>query len=235
MKIFSRLISRRRWLLPGFLLMGALLAPVLIVQQQGSSQEPDASANASDKKMEDSKLETAYFGAGCFWCVEAVFQQLDGVQAVESGYMGGQVDHPTYEQVCSGTTGHAEIARIQFDPEVVSFKDLLEVFWKTHDPTTLNRQGNDEGTQYRSAVFYTSDAQKELAVKYRQRLNEEQAFSAPIVTEITAASKFHSAGDYHANYFLRNPSARYCQSIIRPKVDKFRNAFADKLKKPVAK
>ncbi len=235
MKFFTRLISRRRWLLPGFLVLGAILAPVLIVQQQGSSQEPGADANASEKKAEELKLETAYFGAGCFWCIEAVFQQLNGVHSVESGYMGGHVDNPTYEQVSSGSTGHAEIARLEFDPEVVSFRELLEVFWKTHDPTTLNRQGYDEGTQYRSAVFYTSNMQKELAEKYRQRLNDEHAFPAPIVTEITAASKFHPAGDYHDNYFQRNPNARYCQSIIRPKVDKFRKAFAEKLKKPVGK
>ena len=218
------------------LLLGFIAAPFLLAQQQ---QSPDSSVEtsiiASSKMTKDKKLEIANFGAGCFWCVEAVFQELKGVDSVESGYMGGQIDNPTYEQVCTGATGHAEICQIKFDPEVISFKELLEVFWKTHDPTTLNRQGNDTGTQYRSAVFYTSEEQKQLAEKYKKRLDESGAFSNPIVTEISPAAKFYSAGQYHDKYFTRNPYAGYCQVVIQPKVAKFRKAFSDKLKTSPAK
>lgn len=186
-----------------------------------------ASKPGQDKTM---NLETATFGAGCFWCVEAVFQLLDGVESVKSGYMGGDVDNPTYEQVCTGTTGHAEVIQIQFDPERIAFKDLLEVFWKTHDPTTLNRQGADKGTQYRSAVFFHNDQQKELAEKYKSRLNEEKAFPNPIVTEVTAASTMYTAEDKHQNYFNENQGNRYCQAVIPPKLEKLRKVFGDKLK-----
>jgi peptide-methionine (S)-S-oxide reductase len=144
--------------------------------------------------------------------------------------MGGTVENPTYEQVCTGRTGHAEICQIQFDPEQISFDELLEVFWKTHDPTTLNRQGPDSGTQYRSVIFYQSERQKDLATKYKKRLNDDKAFSNPIVTEIVAASTFYPAEDYHANYFERNPNQGYCRMYIQPKVEKFRKAFGDKLK-----
>lgn len=181
--------------------------------------------NAQNK----SKAE-AVFGAGCFWCVEAVFQELKGVESVESGYMGGTVDNPTYQEVCTGRTGHAEVAKITYDPNVVSFKELLEVFWKTHDPTTLNQQGADVGTQYRSAIFYMNEEQKELAEKYKKRLNESGAFSAPIVTEITKASIFYPAENYHQDYYSLNPNQGYCRYVIQPKVEKFRKAFADKLK-----
>ena len=172
----------------------------------------------------------AIFGAGCFWCVEAVFQELKGVKLVESGYMGGTVNNPTYEQVCSGTTGHAEVAKIVFDPTIVSFKELLEVFWKTHDPTTLNQQGADKGTQYRSAIFYLNGEQKDLADTYKKRLNESGAFSAPIITEITKASTYFPAEKYHQDYYSLNPNQGYCQYVIQPKVEKFRKTFADKLK-----
>lgn len=215
-------------------LLGSVAAPYLIAQQQDQNSnskivvKSDQTKKMTDKK--DNKVEVANFGAGCFWCVEAVFQELKGVKAVESGYMGGTVENPSYDAVCSGTTGHAEICRVKFDPEVVSFKELLEVFWKTHDPTTLNRQGADAGTQYRSAVFYTSTEQKELAEKYKKKLNSSGAFSGPIVTEVSAASTFYSAGDYHANYYRRNPNGGYCQAVVRPKLDKFRRAFAEKLK-----
>ena len=175
-------------------------------------------------------LETATFGAGCFWCVEAVFQLLDGVESVKSGYMGGDVENPTYEQVCTGTTGHAEVIQIQFDPQKIAFKELLEVFWKTHDPTTLNRQGADRGTQYRSAVFFHNDQQKELAETYKSRLNEEKAFPNPIVTEVTAASTMYDAEDKHQNYFNENQGNRYCQTVIPPKLEKLRKVFGDKLK-----
>lgn len=174
--------------------------------------------------------EVAILGAGCFWCVEAVFEELKGVDAVESGYMGGTVANPTYQQVCTGTTGHAEVARITYDPDIVSYKEILEVFWKTHDPTTLNRQGADVGTQYRSVIFYLNDRQKTTAEYYKQRLNESGAYTAPIVTEIVPASEFYAAEDYHQNYYSLNPNQGYCRYVIQPKLEKFRAAFADKLK-----
>lgn len=176
------------------------------------------------------ELEEAVFGAGCFWCVEAVFQELRGVESVESGYMGGNIKNPTYQQVSSGTSGHAEVAKIVFNPEVVSFKELLEVFWKTHDPTTLNQQGADRGPQYRSAIFYMNNEQKKLAEKYKALLTESGAFANPIVTEITAASTYYPAEKYHQDYYALNPNQGYCQYVIQPKVEKFRKAFSDKLK-----
>lgn len=175
--------------------------------------------------------EVAILGAGCFWCVEAVFEELQGVELVESGYTGGTIEDPTYKQICTGNTGHAEVARITFNPEVLTFKEILEVFWKTHDPTTLNRQGADVGTQYRSAVFYLSESQKEEAEHYKQRLNESGAYAAPIITEITKAGKYYPAENYHQDYFLQNPDQGYCRYVIQPKLEKFRAAFADKLKK----
>ncbi len=177
--------------------------------------------------------EIATFGAGCFWCVEAVFNELDGVVSVESGYTGGHVVGPTYEEVCSMTTGHAEVCRITFQPAKISFESLLEVFWQTHDPTTLNQQGADRGPQYRSAIFYHTDQQKELAEKYKQALDESGAFRAPIVTEITAAGAYYKAEDYHQNYFASNPYDGYCNAVAKPKVDKVRKVFKDKLKKDV--
>jgi len=176
-------------------------------------------------------LEKATFGAGCFWCVEAVFKLLDGVDSVASGYMAGHTENPTYEQVCTGTTGHAEVIEIMFDPDKISFKDLLEVFWKTHDPTTLNQQGNDRGTQYRSAVFYHDDTQKELAETYKNELDQAGAFPRPIVTEITAASKMYVAEGYHQDYFALNKSNPYCNAVIPPKIEKLKKIFGDKLKK----
>ena len=178
----------------------------------------------------NSTKSEAVFGAGCFWCVEAVFQELKGVESVESGYMGGHIDKPTYQQVSSGTSGHAEVTKIVFNPLVISFKELLEVFWKTHDPTTLNQQGADKGTQYRSAIFYLSNEQKELAENYKNRLTESEAFSAPIVTEITKASNYYPAENYHQDYYSLNPNLGYCQYVIQPKVEKLRKAFAEKLK-----
>lgn len=180
---------------------------------------------------DDGTVAVATFGAGCFWCVEAVFLELAGVHSVESGYMGGTIENPTYEQVCSGRTGHAEVCQVKYDPAVISFDDLLHVFWKTHDPTTLNRQGNDTGTQYRSAVFYHTEQQKELAEKYRSELNNSGAWSNPIVTEITPASKYYKAEKYHQNYFALNPGDGYCRAMIPPKLEKLRKVFKDKLKK----
>jgi methionine-S-sulfoxide reductase len=182
-----------------------------------------------------SGLQKATFGNGCFWCTEAVFQQLKGVETVVPGYSGGTVKNPTYEQVCTGKTGHAEAVQITYDPKVVSFADLLEVFWRTHDPTTLNRQGYDKGTQYRSAVFYHNEEQKKLAEEYKQKLDKSGAFDAPIVTEITAFSEFFPAEKYHQNYFVDNPREGYCVAVIGPKLEKFKRVFKDKLKTPPPK
>lgn len=180
--------------------------------------------------MTESKLEAiATFGGGCFWCIEAVFRELRGVRSVISGYCGGRSPNPTYQQVCTGTTGHAEVIRVTYDPSLISYEQLLEVFWQTHDPTTLNRQGNDVGTQYRSAVFYHDDEQRRLAEHYRQKLNESGAFSARIVTEITACPDFYAAEDYHQDYYQLNSAQPYCQAIIRPKLEKFRKVFGDRL------
>ena len=174
--------------------------------------------------------EKATFGAGCFWCTEAVFQQLKGVESVTSGYTGGHTANPTYKEVCSGTTGHAEVTQITFDPSLVSYETLLEVFWKSHDPTTLNRQGNDVGTMYRSAVFFHDEHQEEKARFYKQKLDESGAFDDPIVTEISPMGTFYEAEYYHQNYYNDNSLAPYCQFIIRPKVEKVREAFAERLK-----
>ena len=174
--------------------------------------------------------QLATFGNGCFWCTEAVFQQLKGVEKVVSGYTGGHVDNPTYKQVCSGTTGHAEVIQITYDPRVISYAALLEAFWRTHDPTTLNRQGNDVGTQYRSAVFYHTPRQKELAELYKAKLDEAKVFPRPIVTEIVPAAKFYPAEDYHQNFFNDNPTQPYCRAIIPGKIDKLKKVFADKMK-----
>lgn len=201
---------------------------------QGGARPTDHSTittnmNASST-MPATNTDTAIFGAGCFWCVEAVFSELDGVLEVTSGYAGGHVKNPSYKEVCAGTTGHAEVARIVYDPGRVTFDELLEVFWQTHDPTTLNRQGADIGTQYRSAVFATSAAQRELAAAYKARLDASGAFPAPIVTEITDLTTFYPAEDYHQNYYAQNGEQGYCQLVIRPKLEKFRKVFAEKLK-----
>lgn len=175
-------------------------------------------------------MEYATFGSGCFWCTEAIFNQLKGVIKVTSGYSGGKIGNPTYREVCSGLTGHAEVVHIEFDSTIVGYEELLSIFWRTHDPTTLNRQGADRGTQYRSAVFYHSDAQKELAVKIKAELDASGAFDNPIVTEITAFDKFYAAEEYHQNYFENNPEQAYCQAVVRPKVEQFEKVFADRLK-----
>ena len=175
--------------------------------------------------------EIATLAGGCFWCLEAVYDGAKGVQSVESGYIGGRTPAPTYEQVCGGDTGHAEVVRITFDPGVVSFKDLLEVFFVIHDPTTLNQQGNDVGTQYRSAVFYHTPQQKADAEAVIARLNAAKLWGRPIVTEITPASTFHMGEGYHQEYFARNPYQSYCQFVVAPKVAKFRKHFLEKLKK----
>lgn len=180
-------------------------------------------------------MSKATFGAGCFWCVEAVFQDLKGVSKVVSGYTGGKNANPTYKEVCSGLTGHAEVAQITYDPAVISFAELLEVFWGTHDPTTLNQQGADRGTQYRSAIFTHDDEQRRLSEEYKKKLNDEHAFDRPIVTEIVPLTTFYPAEDYHQNYFNLNENANpYCAMVIRPKVDKMRKVFGNKLKSSTA-
>ena len=174
--------------------------------------------------------DTAIFGNGCFWCTEAIFQQLEGVITVESGYSGGTVPNPSYEAVCTGETGHAESLRIVYDPKKISYDELLEVFWQTHDPTTLNRQGNDIGTQYRSVIFYHNNEQKQKAEKYKVELDKSGAFPNPIVTEIVPEKPFYKAEDYHQNYFNEHGSQPYCQLVIRPKVEKFQKVFKNKIK-----
>jgi peptide-methionine (S)-S-oxide reductase len=177
------------------------------------------------------QLDTATFANGCFWCTEAIFQELEGVVKVTSGYSGGQIENPTYEQVCAKNTGHAEALNIVYDKNKISFDELLKIFWETHDPTTLNRQGNDVGPQYRSAVFYHDEEQKEKAERYKSALDKSGAWDNPIVTEITAYKNFYLAEDYHQNYFKNNGGAPYCYYVIRPKVEKFQKVFKDKLKK----
>ena len=180
------------------------------------------------------RREIASLAGGCFWCLEAVFDDLRGVESVESGYMGGHVPNPTYEQVCGGDTGHAEIVQIAFDPALVSFKDILQVFFVIHDPTTLNRQGNDVGTQYRSAIFYHTPEHKAAAQEVIAGLTRAQLYAKPIVTEVKPASTFYVAEGYHQEYFARNPYQPYCQAIVAPKVAKFRKHFVDRLKKQKA-
>lgn len=174
-------------------------------------------------------IQEATLGAGCFWCIDACFKDLKGVISVSPGYAGGTTENPTYKEVCEGNTQHAEVARIVFDDEIISFEDLLELFWFVHDPTQLNRQGNDIGTQYRSVIFYHNEIQKELAEKFKQKLTDEKAWENPIVTEISPLPTFYVAEDYHFNYLALNPQNPYCQAVVRPKVDKFRKAFASKL------
>lgn len=177
-------------------------------------------------------IQEATFGAGCFWCVETCFKELNGVKEVYPGYAGGKTLNPTYEQVCGGTTGHAEVARIVYDPKVITYDELLELFWWIHDPTQLNRQGNDVGTQYRSVIFYHNQEQKDAATNYLNALTKEKVWDNPIVTEITEINNFYKAEQYHHDYYNQNPQNQYCQYVVRPKVEKFRKAFKAKLKTP---
>ena len=176
------------------------------------------------------QVEVATLGAGCFWCVEAVYQELDGVLSVESGYSGGAVANPSYQQVVSGATGHAEVCQIRFDPAKCSYEDVLKVFWQIHDPTTLNRQGNDVGTQYRSAIYYHDERQKIMAEQSKSALDAANVWPNPIVTELTPFAEFFKADDNHQNYYRRNPSQPYCTAVVRPKLEKFRKVFKDQLK-----
>jgi peptide-methionine (S)-S-oxide reductase len=190
----------------------------------------DLMANSLTSSTESRATDTATLGTGCFWCTEAIFQQLKGVLKVTSGYSGGEQVNPTYKDVSTGTTGHAEVIQIVYDPAELTFDELLEVFWQTHDPTTLNRQGNDVGPQYRSAIFYHNDEQKAKAEKYKKDLNESGAFEKPIVTEISPYTAFYKAEDYHQDYYNNNGSQPYCYYVIRPKLEKFQKVFKNKIR-----
>ena len=198
-----------------------ILAFLLLVSPAVFAQKQPATATGT---------QTVTFGMGCFWCSEAIFTRLKGVTKVESGFSGGTVKNPTYEQVCTGETGHAEVVQVTFNPQVISYADLLEVFWKMHDPTTLNRQGEDEGTQYRSVIFYRTPAQKAEAEKYKAELNKAKAYPNPIVTQIVPFKAFYKAEDYHQNYFALNGKKPYCRLVILPKVQKLEEVFKNKLK-----
>lgn len=220
--MYNSMFSHQRILIPAVV--------VLVVQSASCNYaqlQEEISVNAPNESRE---MAVATFGGGCFWCVEAVFEKLEGVQDVVSGYAGGKVPNPTYKQVTTGQTGHAEVCQIHFDPNNVSYTELLEVFWKTHDPTTLNRQGHDIGTQYRSVVFYHDEAQKKTAEFYQQKLDASGVWKDPIVTEISPIVEFFEAEKYHQNYFRNNPFQGYCRVVIVPKMKKFKEMFADKLK-----
>ncbi|MBK9733038.1 MAG: peptide-methionine (S)-S-oxide reductase MsrA [Chitinophagaceae bacterium] len=183
-----------------------------------------------EKELSTTPTATATFGSGCFWCTEAIFQRLKGVEKVTSGYTGGKFENPSYREICTGTTGHAEVVQVTYHPEIVSYTDLLHIFWKTHDPTTLNQQGADIGTQYRSVIFYHTEEQRQLAEEYKRKLHESGAYKKPVVTEISPLKKFYKAEDYHQDYFNANGNAPYCQFVIAPKIDKLESVFKDKLK-----
>jgi len=218
-----------------------LTALVSCAQKTPSTKTPTNKTTTNMNSEDSSKIrnnpalpavEVATFANGCFWCTEAVFEELNGVISAESGYTGGETENPTYKEVCSGSTGHAEALQITYDPSKITFDELLEVFWQTHDPTTLNRQGADVGTQYRSGIFYHNAEQKEKAEKYKAELNKSGAFNNPIVTEVTPFTKFYPAEDYHQQYYeLNGNSNPYCKIVIQPKLEKFRKVFKDKLKK----
>jgi len=220
------------------------LAPPVVTENPELAEPSDVAVTAESAREElesadeaastADRTQTATLGAGCFWCVEAVFEQIEGVTAVRSGYSGGLVKDPTYEAVCTGTTGHAEVIQLDYDPSVTSFEEVLQVFFTSHDPTTPNRQGADVGTQYRSAIFYHSDEQKQIAEEVIAELNKSKAFPNPIVTEVTEFEKFYEAEDYHQDYFELNGRAPYCRMVIVPKVEKVKKVFAEKLK-PEAK
>jgi peptide methionine sulfoxide reductase msrA/msrB len=210
--------------------VGITLAAFLLLSVTHAEPPTRTEKEKMNNDAKPAKLAQATFGGGCFWCTEAVFRELKGVHSVVSGYSGGERKNPTYKQVSTGRTGHAEVIQIEYDPKQIAFKELLEVFWKTHDPTTLNQQGNDIGTQYRSVVFFHDDEQRDLAEKYLEKLDESGAFANPIVTEISPFEAFYPAEDYHQEYFELHGEEPYCQFIIRPKMEKFRQAFADKLK-----
>jgi len=250
MKLFSAIVLIGILAIGGFQSTGCSQSTAQGLQQSGQKQDSTTQQNTAQqkqtektseksatsaetkkqKKGQEMKLETATFAGGCFWCTEAVFLALEGVDSVLPGYMGGHVNNPTYKAVCNGTTGHAEVIQIKFNPDKITFEELLFVFFKTHDPTTLNRQGNDVGTQYRSAVFYHDDNQKESAAAIKKKIDDSKLYANPIVTEISEASTMYVAEDYHVNYFAKNPNNGYCRAFIPGKIEKLKKIFGDKLK-----
>jgi peptide-methionine (S)-S-oxide reductase len=218
------------------LLLGTILGLAVAFYVRGRlamSETPTVTKRVSEPAP--AGMATATFGNGCFWCTEAVFQRLKGVHSVVSGYSGGSVKNPTYRDVCTGTTGHAEAIQITYDPAIISYPALLEVFWQTHDPTTLNRQGNDVGTQYRSVIFYHSDEQRAQAEEFKKKLDASGSFDQPIVTEIAPFTEFYRAEDYHQNYFNENAGQPYCRVMITPKLEKLKKVFREKLKSEEAR
>ena len=221
----------------GLLVLGNLMAGLMALAACANNENPNKTMTSSTSTATPAtdtnnslKTDTATFGTGCFWCTEAIFQQLEGVLKVTSGYSGGQIANPTYEEVCSKTTGHAEVVQVVYDPTKITYDELLEVFWQTHDPTTLDRQGNDVGPQYRSVIFFHSEAQRARAAHYKAELDKSGAFSHPIVTAIEPYKNFYTAENYHQNYFNNNGGQPYCQFVIRPKVEKFQKVFKNKLR-----
>jgi peptide-methionine (S)-S-oxide reductase len=203
---------------------------VFVALNSCNAEKSQHKTEAKGGKMSYDKLDSATFGGGCFWCVEAIFQRLEGVEKVMSGYSGGKIENPSYKQITTGTTGHAEVIRIYYNPEIITFDELLEIFWTTHDPTTLNRQGADVGTQYRSVIFYHNESQKEIAERYKGELDKAEIFDSPIVTEISPLSNFYEAEDYHQNYYNENSNQPYCSFVITPKIQKLEKLFKHKLK-----
>jgi peptide-methionine (S)-S-oxide reductase len=206
------------------LLLGSLVLSNTLKDPANMSKQENQTITSPQGK------EVVTLGGGCFWCIEAIFEELHGVEQVESGYSGGRADDPTYEQVCAGTTGHAEVVQVTFDPKIISLKEILEVFFTVHDPTTLNRQGADVGTQYRSMIFYRSEEQKTLAEQAIREIQKAKLWKAPIVTEIVPFKAFYKAEDYHQEYYKKNPGQAYCRIVIEPKIKKFREHYKDKLK-----
>jgi peptide-methionine (S)-S-oxide reductase len=222
--------------IPFFTILFLCCMVVISCAQSEKKQKEKLNRDVSvmnEDNVDTAGTEVATFGTGCFWCTEAVLESLDGVKKVVSGYSGGMVANPSYEEVCTGTTGHAECVEVTYDPQVISYATLLEAFFRSHDPTSLNRQGNDVGTQYRSVIFYHNDAQKKLAEQAKSELDKSGAYAKPIVTEISTAGKFYIAEDYHQNYFANNPDQGYCAYVVAPKLEKFKKVFKDKLKKNI--
>jgi peptide-methionine (S)-S-oxide reductase len=220
---------KKSWLI-GLALVAVICAAIFLGRKFALSETP----TVLEPVEPPAGMAKATFGAGCFWCTEAVFSQLKGVRSVVSGYSGGWLKNPTYEEVCTGTTGHAEAIQITYDPAMISYEELLEVFWQTHDPTTPDRQGNDVGPQYRSMIFYHTDEQKRLAEQSRQAVDASGLFAGPVVTQIVPFTEFYRAESYHQNYFAENSGQPYCRFLIRPKVEKTKKLFPDKLKTPAS-
>ena len=214
-----------------FFVLISLFSFVSCNQAKYVAQEKDKNSTQTKKSFTmNNNIETTTLGGGCYWCLEAIFQQLQGVESVASGFSGGAVENPTYKEVCTGLTGHAEVIQITYDTSKITFAELLKVFFTMHDPTTLNRQGNDVGTQYRSAIFYHNEQQKQLAEDIIQKLNEEHVYDSPIVTQVVPFQKFYKAEDYHQNYYNNNSNQGYCRLVIQPKLEKFEKIFKDKMK-----